>query len=160
MCCSPINHIAPPYTRSWTIWSGNAQLALPRAKATISIKDISFFCKHATESSSDPCALLDHPYLACAFSIAVKSALMMFWSALLFAAAAKGQFSQGLNHLRFGCSQLTVERLDPLVNPGMIGTPHTHQIIGGNAFNATIPSTDVSSLATCTTCGPADDRSN
>lgn len=66
MCCSPINHIAPPYTRSWTIWSGNAQLALPRAKATISIKDISFFCKHATESSSDPCALLDHPYLACA----------------------------------------------------------------------------------------------
>ena len=84
----------------------------------------------------------------------------MLWSALLFAATAQGQFGQGLNHLRFGCSQLTIERLDPLVNPGMIGTPHTHQIIGGNAFNATIASTDVSKLATCTTCGPADDLSN
>ncbi|KAF9738055.1 hypothetical protein PMIN01_03338 [Paraphaeosphaeria minitans] len=31
----------------------------------------------------------------------------------------------------------------------MIGTPHTHQIIGGNASNATIASTDAISLATC-----------
>jgi hypothetical protein len=42
----------------------------------------------------------------------------------------------------------------------MIGTPHTHQVVGGNAFNATIASTDVSNLASCTTCGPADDLSN
>lgn len=33
--------------------------------------------------------------------------------------------------LRFSCSQLVVERLDPLVNPGLVGTPHLHQIIGG-----------------------------
>lgn len=33
--------------------------------------------------------------------------------------------------LRFYCSQLVVERLDPLVNPGQVGTPHVHQIIGG-----------------------------
>lgn len=33
--------------------------------------------------------------------------------------------------LRFSCSQLVVERLDPLVNPGVTGTPHLHQIIGG-----------------------------
>jgi len=33
--------------------------------------------------------------------------------------------------LRFGCSQLVVERLDPLVNPGLNPSPHLHQIIGG-----------------------------
>lgn len=35
-----------------------------------------------------------------------------------------------------------------------------HQIIGGNAFNASMPSADISELATCTTCGPSDDLSN
>lgn len=33
--------------------------------------------------------------------------------------------------LRFGCAQLTVQRLDPLVNPGSNPSPHLHQIIGG-----------------------------
>lgn len=33
--------------------------------------------------------------------------------------------------LRFGCTQLTVQRLDPLVNPGANPSPHLHQIIGG-----------------------------
>ncbi|KAH8638689.1 hypothetical protein IG631_06459 [Alternaria alternata] len=33
--------------------------------------------------------------------------------------------------LRFGCAQLTVQRLDPLVNPGANPSPHLHQIIGG-----------------------------
>jgi hypothetical protein len=33
--------------------------------------------------------------------------------------------------LRFGCSQLVVERLDPLVTPGLNPSPHLHQIIGG-----------------------------
>ena len=33
--------------------------------------------------------------------------------------------------LRFSCSQLVVERLDPLVNPGVTGSPHLHQVIGG-----------------------------
>lgn len=32
--------------------------------------------------------------------------------------------------LRFSCSQLVVERLDPLVNPGMNPSPHVHQIVG------------------------------
>lgn len=58
----------------------------------------------------------------------------MYWKALALAAAVNGQGLNGLNHLRFGCSQLTVERLDPLVNPGEFPTPHMHQIIGGNAF--------------------------
>lgn len=33
--------------------------------------------------------------------------------------------------LRFSCSQLVIERLDPLVNPGMNPSTHLHQIIGG-----------------------------
>lgn len=38
-------------------------------------------------------------------------------SAILFAAVAEAQFGGfgGLSHLRFGCSQLTIERLDPCV---------------------------------------------
>jgi hypothetical protein len=91
---------------------------------------------------------------------------MMLLSILFLAAFAEGGLvnrqglPRGLNHLRFGCSQITIERLDPLVNPGLIPTPHMHQVVGGNAFNASIASTDVSNLATCTTCGPADDLSN
>ncbi|KAK5629040.1 hypothetical protein RRF57_004755 [Xylaria bambusicola] len=33
--------------------------------------------------------------------------------------------------LRFSCSQLVTERLDPLVNPGVTGTPHLHQAFDG-----------------------------
>jgi len=33
--------------------------------------------------------------------------------------------------LRFGCAQSSVQRLDPLVNPGSNPSPHLHQIIGG-----------------------------
>lgn len=33
--------------------------------------------------------------------------------------------------LRFYCSQLVVERLDPLVNPEQVPSTHVHQIIGG-----------------------------
>ncbi|KAI2777787.1 hypothetical protein F4815DRAFT_279302 [Daldinia loculata] len=64
--------------------------------------------------------------------------------------------------LRFSCSQLVVERLDPLVNPGVVGSPHLHQIIGGNAFNPSMdPKTmDIPSTATCTTCTFAEDFSN
>ncbi|TFK20574.1 hypothetical protein FA15DRAFT_599492 [Coprinopsis marcescibilis] len=32
--------------------------------------------------------------------------------------------------LRFPCSQLVAERLDPLVTPGLV-SPHLHQIVGG-----------------------------
>ncbi|TVY82100.1 hypothetical protein LSUE1_G005832, partial [Lachnellula suecica] len=85
----------------------------------------------------------------------------MFWSALLaFAAFAQAAPQAGSTMLRFGCSQIVVDRIDPLVNPGLIPSPHMHQIVGGNAFNASIPSTDVSALAGCTTCSFADDFSN
>ncbi|KAL2110448.1 hypothetical protein VUR80DRAFT_1163 [Thermomyces stellatus] len=89
----------------------------------------------------------------------------MLLPVILLAGVAEAQFGfgggfGGLAHLRFGCSQLTIERLDPLVNPGQAPTPHMRQVIGGNALNASIPSEDISEIATCTTCGPADDFFN
>ncbi|KAF2197471.1 hypothetical protein GQ43DRAFT_435115 [Delitschia confertaspora ATCC 74209] len=81
----------------------------------------------------------------------------MQWSVLSLALFASNV--QAL--LRFSCSQLVVERLDPLVNPGTIGSPHLHQIIGGNAFNASMdPQIAPSDQATCTTCTFAEDFSN
>ncbi|KAK3215015.1 hypothetical protein GRF29_19g1984182 [Pseudopithomyces chartarum] len=63
--------------------------------------------------------------------------------------------------LRFSCSQLVVERLDPLVNPGIEQSPHVHQIIGGNAFNVSMdPNVAPPDAATCTTCTFAEDFSN
>ncbi len=66
----------------------------------------------------------------------------------------------GTTMLRFGCSQVVIDRLDPLVNPGQLPSPHVHQVVGGNAFNATMPSTDIAKLATCTTCQFSEDFSN
>ena len=50
-------------------------------------------------------------------------------------AAALGLFAPASALLRFGCSQLTVQRLDPLVQPGINPSSHLHQIIGGVRFN-------------------------
>jgi hypothetical protein len=62
---------------------------------------------------------------------------MMFCSTLATSALLV-QYALAQNMLRFGCSQLTVERADPLVTPGQRPSPHTHQIIGGNSFNLTV----------------------
>ncbi|TLS20974.1 uncharacterized protein PpBr36_10761 [Pyricularia pennisetigena] len=64
--------------------------------------------------------------------------------------------------LRFGCSQLTVQRLDPLVNPGETPSTHLHQIIGGNSFRPSMdPSThDMATLSNCTSCQFTQDFSN
>lgn len=61
--------------------------------------------------------------------------------------------------LRFGCATSSIQRLDPLVQPGQIPSGHVHQIVGGNAFNATM-SGDISTKATCTTCTFSEDFSN
>jgi hypothetical protein len=94
----------------------------------------------------------------------------MLWTALIalsaFAEAAPApnpQFGGGMGQmtmLRFGCSQIVIDRIDPLVNPGQMPSPHIHQIVGGNAFNVTMPTDDVSQHASCTTCAFADDFSN
>ncbi|KAF2280139.1 uncharacterized protein EI97DRAFT_491631 [Westerdykella ornata] len=62
--------------------------------------------------------------------------------------------------LRFGCSQLVIERLDPLVNPGSNPSSHMHQIVGGDAFNASMPYQDIPKQASCTTCHFKEDLSN
>ncbi|KAG9229320.1 hypothetical protein BJ875DRAFT_387596 [Amylocarpus encephaloides] len=66
----------------------------------------------------------------------------------------------GTTMLRFGCPQLLIDRLDPLVNPGQVPSTHIHQIVGGNAFKPSMPGSDISSLASCTTCSPSEDFSN
>ncbi|KAJ3532892.1 hypothetical protein NMY22_g7560 [Coprinellus aureogranulatus] len=72
-------------------------------------------------------------------------------------ASAVAQFET----LRFPCSQLVTERLDPLVTPGQV-SPHLHQIVGGNAFNITMDPAkgDIGQMATCTSCRFKEDKSN
>lgn len=79
--------------------------------------------------------------------------------ALTGLAAAQGNQTRGAAMMRFACSQLTVERLDPLVNPGLVGSPHTHQIVGGNSFKADmeVGKHDLVGKSTCTTCTFSED---
>jgi hypothetical protein len=64
--------------------------------------------------------------------------------------------------LRFQCSQLVIDRIDPLVQPNIAPSAHNHQIVGGNSFNVSMPALelDPSLAATCTTCDFAEDLSN
>lgn len=77
--------------------------------------------------------------------------------------AASGLLAPTSALLRFGCSQLTVQRLDPLVNPGQSPSPHLHQIIGGNSFNVSMDHNgghDLVKSSTCTSCQFTEDFSN
>lgn len=80
----------------------------------------------------------------------------------LAALALLTPFAAAQNMLRFACSQLVVERSDPLVFPGVIFTPHLHQIVGGNSFNTTMDPNnhDPATMSTCTSCTFAQDKSN
>ncbi|KAI1209444.1 uncharacterized protein F4807DRAFT_93823 [Annulohypoxylon truncatum] len=80
----------------------------------------------------------------------------------LLATAGIAPSVTGAATLRFSCSQLVVERLDPLVNPGENPSPHLHQVVGGNAFNVSMDPTvhDLPTTATCTSCTPVEDFSN
>jgi hypothetical protein len=64
--------------------------------------------------------------------------------------------------MRFSCSQLVVERMDPLVSPGLMQSGHLHQIVGGNSFNASMTPVeyDPSAQSTCTSCTFSEDFSN
>ncbi|KAL2181150.1 uncharacterized protein P884DRAFT_281448 [Thermothelomyces heterothallicus CBS 202.75] len=64
--------------------------------------------------------------------------------------------------LRFSCSELVTERLDPLVFPGSPESPHVHQVVGGNMFNITMDPKqhNIGEEATCTTCTFSEDFSN
>lgn len=87
--------------------------------------------------------------------------LILTAAAALCARLAAAQYAQAAM-LRFQCSQLVIERLDPLVNPGMLQSTHLHQIVGGNSFNATMTPVeyDPSTRSTCTTCSFSEDFSN
>lgn len=80
----------------------------------------------------------------------------MKWLSLIFALAASAPSQAAL---RFGCGTVTIQRLDPLVEPGKSPSAHLHQIVGGNAFNATM-SGDIGNQGTCTTCTFSEDFSN
>lgn len=83
--------------------------------------------------------------------------LTAFAAAALLTQNAAAQF----NMLRFACSQLVVDRVDPLVNPGVKYTPHLHQIVGGNSFNVTMDlNTHDLASSTCTSCSFKQDKSN
>jgi len=81
-----------------------------------------------------------------------------YTSLLALAATATAQTDFGAM-MRFGCSQLSIERLDPVVSPGAIPSQHVHDIVGGNSFNATMQG-DVGAESTCTTCTFSEDFSN
>lgn len=80
----------------------------------------------------------------------------------LVAAAAAGQLAAAQELMRFGCSQLTVDRIDPLVNPGALPSQHMHQVIGGNSFNSSMTPGihDPPTASTCTSCTYSEDFSN
>ncbi len=80
--------------------------------------------------------------------------------ALVSTLLAGGSLAQSM--IRFGCSQLVIERLDPLVSPGALPSPHVHQIVGGNSFNATMDPAnhDLVRDSSCTSCTFSEDFSN
>ncbi|CAO2653385.1 Nn.00g027960.m01.CDS01 [Neocucurbitaria sp. VM-36] len=89
----------------------------------------------------------------------------MHWISLilpLFVGYGHGQAQARPPMMRFECSQLVVDRLDPLVNPGSVPSPHLHQIVGGNSFNASMdhPTHDLPAASTCTSCTFSEDFSN
>lgn len=80
---------------------------------------------------------------------------------VLSALALLAQHAGAQQMLRFACSQLVVERLDPVVSPGSNPSPHLHQIAGGDSFNHTMePGYDPVAKSSCTSCTFSQDFSN
>ncbi|TGJ78546.1 hypothetical protein E0Z10_g10223 [Xylaria hypoxylon] len=84
----------------------------------------------------------------------------MLFKALLPALAVQLTAAQEL--MRFGCSQLVIDQIDPLVEPGNVPSAHMHQIVGGNSFNASMSASshDPPTTSTCTSCTYSEDFSN
>jgi hypothetical protein len=84
----------------------------------------------------------------------------MLFKTLVPALAAQLVTAQEL--MRFGCSQLVIDQVDPLVEPGNVPSAHMHQVVGGNSFNASMQPTshDPSKASTCTSCTYSEDFSN
>jgi len=88
----------------------------------------------------------------------------MHWKPVVLASAVGRSVAQiaSMPMMRFECSQLVIDRLDPLVSPGLIPAPHLHQIVGGNSFNYSMdPAThDLPTKSSCTSCTFSEDFSN
>ncbi|KAH9907808.1 hypothetical protein F4778DRAFT_777185 [Xylariomycetidae sp. FL2044] len=86
----------------------------------------------------------------------------MLFKSILSAAAAAVQLAAAQELMRFGCSQLTIDRIDPLVEPGNMPSAHMHQIIGGNSLNASMVPGDYDppTVSSCTSCTYSEDFSN
>lgn len=100
----------------------------------------------------DLCRFFSHTTVVPRLSVIPK--FIMKWSTISIALASSAEAA-----LRFGCSTVSIQRLDPLVEPGKLPSAHVHQIVGGNGFNATMEG-DISEKATCTTCTFSEDFSN
>ncbi|TAQ85762.1 hypothetical protein B7494_g5909 [Chlorociboria aeruginascens] len=76
--------------------------------------------------------------------------------------ALSAHFAYAQAMLRFPCSQLVVERLDPVGQPGSSPSGHLHQVAGGNSFNTSMIAGvhDPPTLSTCTSCTFSQDFSN
>ena len=64
--------------------------------------------------------------------------LKIFTAAALLSGDVAAQNVNVGKLLRFACSQLVIERTDPIVQPGALPSSHTHQVVGGNSFNVTV----------------------
>ena len=108
------------------------------------------------------CTFTNHRFLLPVFVVWRNHQATMKWTTMLVALTALARDATAQNNmLRFACSQLVVERTDPLVHPGMKYTPHLHQIVGGDAFNITMdPSNDLAKMSKCTSCSFVQDKSN
>jgi hypothetical protein len=87
----------------------------------------------------------------------------MQWKTLALALLTEHVSAQGmLPMMRFECSQLVIDRIDPLVNPGSAPSPHLHQIVGGNSFKPSMDHAthDLPTASTCTSCTFSEDFSN
>lgn len=84
----------------------------------------------------------------------------MKWRFSLAALLAQDVVAQQM--LRFSCSKLTIERLDPLVEPGNLPSAHMHQVGGGNSFRASMTPVNFDPVkeSTCTSCSFSEDFSN
>ena len=80
-------------------------------------------------------------------------------TALIALAAALANAQDFGAMMRFGCSQHSIERIDPLVTPGQVPGQHMHAIVGGNSFAPTMGK-DIGASSTCTTCSFSEDFSN
>ena len=117
-----------------------------------------------TNTRNNPDAFVSFCFLLRILSESEQDPSTMHWATLALALASVSAIhaQTAARMLRFACSQLVVERLDPLVTPGVVGSPHTHQIVGGNSFNATMEPVeyDLPSRSNCTSCTFSEDFSN